>query len=146
MAQDVVHGSESRKQLAYQVSERNGKIWHSLAEMYGPRWINDYGDSPPKMWCQLFDNLEDKHIAQAIAMLTKHPPSDRKGNTYLPSMPQFYQAARGASGRYLGVPETSQQRRLRLEHGKASPEIAERWIDKIRATMAGKNGDDPSDS
>jgi hypothetical protein len=61
------------------VSERNGKIWHSLAEIYGTRWPNSYGDAPGKIWCQLFNSLSDDQIREAIAHCVKefkvHPPT-----------------------------------------------------------------------
>ena len=68
-----------RKRPESSVSERNGKIWHSLAEIYGARWPNSYGDAPGKIWCQLFNSLTDHQIRYGIAQCVKefkvHPPT-----------------------------------------------------------------------
>ncbi len=67
-----------KKRPASSVSERNGKIWHSLVEIFGVRWVNSYGDKPGKIWCQLFDALNDEQIHQGIAHFAnedrEHPP------------------------------------------------------------------------
>lgn len=67
-----------RRRQASSVSERNGKIWHSLGEIFGVRWVNSYGDKPGKIWCQLFDSLTDAQIHQGIAHFAnedrEHPP------------------------------------------------------------------------
>jgi hypothetical protein len=70
--------NKSRKRQASSVSERNGKIWHSLVEIYGSRWIKEFGAEPGKIWCQMFNSLTDDQIREAIAHCIKefkiHPP------------------------------------------------------------------------
>ena len=67
------------KRPASSVSERDGKIWHSLGEIYGVRWVNSYGSAPGKIWRQLFDSLTDEQIHQGISHFAKedreHPPT-----------------------------------------------------------------------
>ncbi len=67
-----------KEQPASSVSERNGKIWHSLGEIYGRAWIREYGAEPGKIWCQMFNSLTDHQIREGIAHCVKefkvHPP------------------------------------------------------------------------
>lgn len=67
------------KRPASNVSERDGKIWHSLVEIFGVRWVNSYGSAPGKIWMQCFDALTDGQIHQGIAHFAKedreHPPA-----------------------------------------------------------------------
>ncbi len=78
----------SSEPTADKVSERDAKIWQTIADCYGARWNKSYGDLPPRTWCQLFKSLTNQQVAQAIPKLTEHYPH------HPPTLGEFIEVAR----------------------------------------------------
>ena len=76
-------------------NDRNARVWETLANMYGERFVRAYGDYPPKIWAQLINRMSDDQIKQSLAMLGKHYP-------HPPSMPEFYSAGKTPGVRFAG--------------------------------------------
>ncbi len=96
---NLVRQNESPKQPASSHSERQGKTWHSLTEIYGARWIRDNGEAPGRVWCSMLNALTDTEIGTALATLVKSPRKDGRGNIHPPSAPEFWEAAKAQSPR-----------------------------------------------
>ncbi len=94
-----VQQTVSRERPASSVSERQGKTWHSLGEIYGARWTRDNGDAPGRVWGSMINALTDNELATALANLVKNPRKDGRGNIHPPSAPEFYEAAKVGAAR-----------------------------------------------
>ncbi len=94
MNQGLVRPNESPRRPALIPSERQGKTWHSLTEIYGARWIRDNGDAPGRVWNSMINALTDNEISTALANLVKNPRKDGRGNIHPPSAPEFWEAAK----------------------------------------------------
>lgn len=96
---NLVRPNESPKQQGSSPSERQGKTWHSLTEIYGARWIRENGDAPGRVWGSMINALTDNQIATALAHLVKTPRKDGRGNIHPPSAPEFWEAAKAGMPR-----------------------------------------------
>lgn len=99
MDRKVAQRNESSEQPASSVSERNGKTWHSLGEIYGARWCRENGDLPGRVWCSMLNALTDAEIGNALALLVKQPRTDARGNIHPPAAPEFWAAAKAGQPR-----------------------------------------------
>lgn len=96
---DLVQQNASLKQPASSHSERQGKTWHSLCEIYGTRWIRENGEAPGRVWGSMINALTDHEIAATLAHLVKNPRKDGRGNIHPPSAPEFWEVAKAGAPR-----------------------------------------------
>lgn len=121
MNQGLVRPNESPRQPALSPSERQGKTWHSLTEIYGARWIRDNGDAPGRVWNSMINALTDNEIATALANLVKNPRKDGRGNIHPPSAPEFWEAAKvGAPRAHTAIEDHSRDNSM---YGKGANSV-----------------------
>lgn len=53
------------------------RFWNSMAERFGKRWLDEYGDKPTKAWCDLIDRFTQEDITEALARLKDRPEHSR---------------------------------------------------------------------
>jgi hypothetical protein len=69
-----------RKQLP---AETLSVLWVAMAEMFGTKWTNHYGDTPLTSWAVALADLTDRHIARGIRAVMD------SGSEWPPSLPAF---------------------------------------------------------
>ncbi len=100
-------------------------MWTRLAEMYGQRFLRDYGDEPTETWIRATDNLTNEQIRSALVNLAK------SNNPHPPTLPEFMSAALGKVENEFGLNYTPQVYRQ-----KTVP--VDRMLDKPRDDDLGK--------
>lgn len=121
MERDLVTSNKSRKKPESHVSERQGKTWHSLTEIYGGRWVRENGKGPGRVWCSMINALTDNEIATALGHLVKSPRKDGRGNVTMPNAPEFYEAAKAGAPR--GHPAVEDHSRDNSMYGKGANSV-----------------------
>lgn len=58
-------------------------MWATLADMYGARFVQTYGDRPGPMWRKLIESLTDEQLQVGIDRLMA------EGGAFVPTLPQF---------------------------------------------------------
>lgn len=98
--------------------------------MYGQRFVREYGEKPSYPWLQMLDELTDDDCAVAFDRIRKASPK------FPPNVGEFGEfAGKGGGVRYLGVPETADEKQRRIGHVQASPEVRDRALADIRARI-----------
>jgi hypothetical protein len=68
------------------VSARAKRVWQRLAEWYGSRFIEQYGEAPPEDWSATIDRADNETVKRGLAVIrSKHP-------AHPPTFPEFDQA------------------------------------------------------
>lgn len=117
--------TSSSERPASNVSERQGKLWHSLGEIYGARWVRENGEAPGTVWKSMINGLTDNEIKHALALLVKQPRKDGRGNIHPPQAPEFWEAAKAGQSRYVAV--TDQSRDI-SKYGRGANKVLLRLI------------------
>ena len=99
-------------------------LWTRLAEMYGQRWLRDYGDEPTETWVRAVSGLSNDQVRKALTNLAK------SGNPHPPTLPEFMSAAIGGATNEHGLNYVPQVYR------QSTP--MNRMLDKPRDDEAGK--------
>ena len=68
--------------------DKSVEIWASLCEMYGSKFTNNYGETPPQMWKVTINNFKDFELARGMRKLMF------KGSGTPPTLPQFLAACK----------------------------------------------------
>lgn len=63
--------------------DRAFRVWAVLAEMYGTKLLNAYGDKPGPMWRRVIGELTDVQIRAGLDALM------RSGSAFAPTLPEF---------------------------------------------------------
>jgi hypothetical protein len=56
-------------------SKRALRLWQRLSEWYGSRFVQSYGEIPPRDWANLADRSSDDDLIRALAALKQRHPS-----------------------------------------------------------------------
>jgi len=99
-----------------------------------------YGGEPSALWLAAIAELTDEQVMAGLKRLATGAPRE-----YPCNLPEFVNACKPRSDgvRYLGVPETQQERQLRLSRQKADPETAGHHLQSIRRKLrASRRGPD----
>ena len=87
---DFQHQKEfERKQLP---AETLSVLWVAMAEMYGTKWTNHYGDTPNATWAAGLAGLTDRHIDRGINAVMD------SGDEWPPSLPKFKSLCKSGEG------------------------------------------------
>lgn len=98
--------------------------------MYGERFVREFGPTPSQPWLAALDELTDEQCGAALTSLRK------AASKWVPTLGEFLEhAGKGDGVRYLGVPETAEQKQRRIGHVRASPETAARHLAHMRAKL-----------
>ncbi|MAK37929.1 MAG: hypothetical protein CMC15_17350 [Flavobacteriaceae bacterium] len=104
-----------------------------MAEMFGTKWTNHYGDEPNTTWAVGLAGLTDKHIARGLNKVID------SGSEWPPSLPTFKamcKAGEGWQSRQSYVP------RLEYEMTEADKKEFTNNIQKLRDILNGKVGEE----
>lgn len=63
-------------------------LWNRLRQMYGTRWLDQFGTEPNDLWIRAVDDLTDPQIKHALELLVK------QGGEHPPTLPKFVELAR----------------------------------------------------
>ena len=110
------------------------RLWARMAEMYGHRWVSQYGGSHGAMdtWQRGLRGLTRDDISAGLrALLTR-------ADTWPPSLPEFIQlcrqpAAEPAHARYVALPKPP-----------VNPERVARVLAELRAQLRGPGQPSPT--
>lgn len=119
-------------------SRRAAQVWLRMTELFGKRWTDNNGTTPPLSWVRAIEQLSDDQIREGLGRIlhsgAKHPPP-------LPEFVEFCEPkntpveCRVNPQAYkllpLDPPETDEQKADRLARGRE--EIA-----KVRAKLRGQ--------
>lgn len=131
----LAHQSESGEQPASSSDERADYVWAMLAELYGPKFLDDNGDAPTRMWKVAVMGLTDAQLQRGFARLLE------TGRKWPPNAPEFVAECRHTEPvRYLGVPLTAEQMKnlLPAPDKQAKPETITKHLASMRATLGMK--------
>lgn len=110
--------------------DRGTGVWLRLKQMYGERFVREFGPTPSQPWLAALDELTDEQCGAALTSLRK------AASKWVPTLGEFLEhAGKGDGVRYLGVPETAEQKQRRIGHVKASPEVAARHLANMRRRL-----------
>ena len=62
-------------------------LWNRLRQMYGTRWLDQFGTEPNDLWIRAVDDLTDAQIKLALERLVK------EGGDHPPTLPKFVELA-----------------------------------------------------
>ena len=119
-------------------NSRANKVWQLLAQIFPGSFTRQLGDEPPLMWRRSIDRMNDDQLRRALNQMA----TEDRGAKFLgriPTLPEFNAAGR-APQQYLGVPETEDQRQKRISVVRASPEVAAKYIKKMKVSVGRKDG------
>lgn len=80
--------TRSSPQSSTDKSPRTRKLWRSMTDLYGARWLETYGDEPSAVWTNQIEPLTDAQVKQALQTILK------SASAHPPSLPEFLGYAR----------------------------------------------------
>lgn len=61
------------------ISPRAKRFWQRLAEWYGSRLAEQYGEDPPPDWCEIIDRSDNEAVKRGLSIIRskylQHPPT-----------------------------------------------------------------------
>lgn len=81
------------------------QAWAALSQMYGLKFLDQFGDKPPQMWTAAFAKLGAQAVRAGIDRLHD------SGSKFAPTLPEFVEACNKWDGKYHGqkpAPESQQ--------------------------------------
>jgi hypothetical protein len=131
---DSESGSKIRsEQHSTDTLKRATAVWHGMKQIFGNSFVTIYGETPAALWLEQIARLTD---AQCRAGLTRLAGQRRQ---YPANLTEFVEACKPTPGspRFLGVPETPEDRQRLLSVPPANPDHVKACIARIRqATRA----------
>lgn len=79
--------SKSSEQPAL-LSDRALQIWSGLTEMFGKPMVDNYGSTPPRLWCETIGRLADDQLSRGMQRIGESP------RRFPPTLPEFVEACR----------------------------------------------------
>lgn len=88
-------------------SLRTRKLWRSMTDLFGARWLESYGPEPSPLWANQIEQLDDLQVKRALQTILK------SGAQHPPTLPEFLAYARNerVSAPAISEPETSREER-----------------------------------
>jgi hypothetical protein len=111
-------GSEARQNF------RATRVWTRLSEMYGNRFLREYGEKPNRSWVEAVARMSDDQVIAALRNLAE------QGSVHPPTLPQFVEASIYRKPNEYGLNYTPQVYRQRAPMNK--------MLDKPRDDAAGR--------
>jgi hypothetical protein len=103
-----------------------------LAEIYGPQFVDSYGDAPTLMWITAVAGLSDEQLQRGFSRLIE------EARKWPPNLTEFAGACRRHEPvRYLGVPLTEPQLKNLLPSPEQQAPVSTRdfYLAKMRRTL-----------
>lgn len=73
--------------LAERQNFRAARVWTRLSEMYGHRFLREYGETPNRSWVDAVSRMSDDQVIAALRNLAD------QGSVHPPTLPQFVEAS-----------------------------------------------------
>jgi len=123
MSSSRTHSPETLKRAA--------TAWQGMKQLYGQSFVTIYGQQPTSLWLEKIAGLTDEQVGQGLIRLGDKP------RAYPANLTEFVEACRPTPGspRFLGVPETAEQRRKRLSAPRAKREHVDAKLANMRAAL-----------
>lgn len=106
-------------------------VWVAMTEIFGNRWINDFGDTPPQLWTRKLAELSENEIKHGINKLMDSDCS------YTPNLSQFVGLCKIEVIEDVYKQERETYARLTQQKPASSAEVRRAEIAKMKATLRG---------
>jgi hypothetical protein len=106
-------------------------VWVAMSEIFGNRWINDFGDTPPQLWTRKLSELSENEIKHGINKLMDSDCS------YTPNLSQFVGLCKIEVIEDVYKQERETYARLTQQKPASSIEVRRAEIAKMKATLRG---------
>jgi hypothetical protein len=103
-----------------------------MAELFGPKFLDDFGEAPTRMWITAVASLSDEQIQRGFGRMIE------AGRKWAPNIPEFVAECRRTEPvRYLGVPLTNEQLKNLLPPPERQAPVPTRdfYLAKMRRTL-----------
>ena len=107
---------------------KSAAVWDAMKQIFGTSFITIYGETPSRLWVEAIGGLTDAECRHGIDEVA------RQRREFPCNLTEFVDLCKPKSPgvRYLGVPETAEQKKLGHERKRASPEVAKKHLDHMR--------------
>lgn len=117
-------------------SRRASRVWIRLAEMFGARFMREFGTRPNDLWVAQIAKMNDQQIRLSLEGLLE------SGRSHPPTLAEFVDAGRPSkpetgSPRYLGA-NPIHMTQLRISGQLPQPPKVARDISALRMALKGK--------
>lgn len=114
-------------------ARRAMRVWVRLHQMYGDRFLREFGSEPNDTWAAAIDRMGDEEVKRALVTLAE------KGSPHPPALPEFVAASKPETGspRYLGA-DPINYTELRIAGMLPQPPKVARDFASLRAALKGQ--------
>jgi len=103
------------------------KLWVRMSQIYGAKWVSNYGEVPTQPWINLISNMPHEKIAHGLNEIIK------EGDNWPPSLSKFNRMCQSMRSPHKALNSPTKQQRLAQ---RASTQSArDEALNKIRGIL-----------
>ena len=82
------------------------KLWVRMSQIYGAKWVSNYGEVPTQPWINLINNMPHEKIAHGLNEIIK------EGDNWPPSLSKFNRMCQSMRSPHKALNSPTKQQRL----------------------------------